>query len=129
MVLKVITLLGELAMGLSVAWSWIGLPNTWPWRGADDDHSRKASEASATPARAQYDGQQVQKTVEFWERREKKDPRGAIARRNLAGAYLCGHAKPGELRMRSLPSDQPDRHWNSCPVPMPWHSTNWPPRS
>ncbi len=97
MVLKGITLLGELAIGLSVAWSWIGLSNTWPARGADDDHSRKASEASARLARAQYDGQQVQRTVEFWERREKKDPRGAIARRNLAGAYLARARETGRI--------------------------------
>ena len=42
-----------------------------------------------------YDAQAIQKTVEFWERREKKDSRGAIARCNLAAAYLARQRESG----------------------------------
>ena len=98
MVLKGRNWLGAVALALSVVGSWGGLPGTRPALGADDDHSRKpAEEASATFARPPYNEQQVQKTVEFWERREKKDPRGAIARRNLAGAYLARARETGRI--------------------------------
>jgi tetratricopeptide (TPR) repeat protein len=98
MVLKGRRLLGACALGLSVVASWGGLHGTWPALGADDDHLRRpAVEPSATPTRQPYDDQQVQKTVEFWEQREKKDPRGAVARRNLAGAYLARARETGRI--------------------------------
>ena len=86
-------------MGLSVV---VELDADCPTRGPRrrrrrSDRGRSSEDSSATPARTQYDGQQVQKTVEFWERREKKDPRGAIARRNLAGAYLAGQRETGRI--------------------------------
>ena len=98
MVLKGRSLLGALALGLSVVGSWGGLPPIWPARGADDDQTPKSSaELSRALTRPPYDERQVQKTVEFWERREEKDPRGAIARRNLAGAYLARARETGKI--------------------------------
>jgi tetratricopeptide (TPR) repeat protein len=85
-------------MTLSVMGIVGGLPGIWPARGANDDPTGKsAEELSATMMRPPYNPQQVQKTVEFWERREKKDPLGAIARRNLAAAYLARQRETGEI--------------------------------
>ena len=98
MALKQRRLLGALALGLSVAGSWAGLTVMRAARGEDDVHARNAHpEPSAGLTRPPYDNQQIQKTVEFWERREKKDPRGAIARRNLAGAYLARARETGKI--------------------------------
>jgi tetratricopeptide (TPR) repeat protein len=63
----------------------------------DDSTRKSAQESPATMTRPPYDPQQVQKTVEFWERREKKDPLGAIARRNLAAAYLARQRETGKI--------------------------------
>ncbi len=90
MVLNRRSCLGAFALGLSVMGSWGGMPGMLPARGAGDA-------PSATPARPPYDEQLIQKTVEFWERREKRDPRGAIARRNLAGAYLARARETGKI--------------------------------
>jgi tetratricopeptide (TPR) repeat protein len=90
------SLLGAIAiaMTLSVVVSLGG----WPARAANDDPTGKpAEELSATMTRTPYDPQLIQKTVEFWERREKKDPMGAIARRNLAAAYLARQRETGEI--------------------------------
>ena len=98
MVLKQRRLLGALALGLSVAGSWAGLTDMWPARGEDDIHTRTAADVSpATLTRPPYDNHQIRKTVEFWERREKKDPKGAVARRNLAGAYLARARESGKI--------------------------------
>jgi tetratricopeptide (TPR) repeat protein len=98
MVLKQRCAFGALALGLSVVGTWAGLADMWPARGADDVHTPKAADVPpATLTRPPYDKQQIQKTVEFWERREKKDPRGAVARRNLAGAYLARARESGKI--------------------------------
>jgi tetratricopeptide (TPR) repeat protein len=98
MILKRSTVLGAFALGLSVVGSWTGFLGPWLARGADDDHTRKSAESPpAWLARLPYDARQIQQTVEFWERREKKDPRGAIARRNLAGAYLARARETGRI--------------------------------
>ena len=89
---------GAFAFGLSVVASLGGLPAMLPAQSSIDDSTRKlAQESPATMTRPPYDPQQVQKTVEFWERREKKDPQGAIARRNLAAAYLVRQRETGKI--------------------------------
>jgi tetratricopeptide (TPR) repeat protein len=98
MILKRRSLLGAVAIGLaaSVAGGLSGLRDLPSARGADDQAARKAVDDPSVPiARPAYDAQQNQKTVEFWERREKKDPQGAIARSNLAGAYLARQRETG----------------------------------
>ena len=67
-------------------------------QGLGDDSSRPPDpEPSATFKRPAYDPHLVRKTVEFWERRELKDPEGAIARRNLAAAYLARQRETGQI--------------------------------
>ena len=46
--------------------------------------------------RIPYDPKQIQATVAFWENRVKTDPEGAIALRELAGAYLARQRETGE---------------------------------
>ncbi len=91
-------LLGIIAIGMStsVAGALSGLPDRLCAEGANENPPRKSVEDPSGPTtRPQYDENQVQKTVEFWEQREKKDPRGAIARCNLAAAYLARQRETG----------------------------------
>jgi tetratricopeptide (TPR) repeat protein len=87
-----------IATTLSVVGSMGEWPGPGPARAGNDDPPVNSAEGlSATIPRPPYDPQHVQKTVEFWERREKKDPLGAIARRNLAAAYLARQRETGEI--------------------------------
>jgi tetratricopeptide (TPR) repeat protein len=98
MIMKSRGSLGIIAIALvaSVAAGVRGLPNVRSELAANDDQTRESIEDSWGPAtRPAYDAHQTQKTVEFWEQREKKDPRGAIARCNLAGAYLARQRESG----------------------------------
>ena len=96
--LKSRSMVGAVTIGLAaaVAGGVSGSRDLPSARGADDQPARKRAEDPSGPTtRPQYDAQQNQKTVEFWERREKKDPQGAIARSNLAGAYLARQRETG----------------------------------
>jgi tetratricopeptide (TPR) repeat protein len=98
MILKSRSVLGAIAIGLatSVAGGLRGLLDLPCAKAADDRSTRTSLEnSSGLTARPPYDAQQTQKTVEFWEQREKKDPIGAIARCNLAGAYLARQRESG----------------------------------
>ena len=100
MILKSRSLLGVIAIGLStsVAGSVSGLPDVRCAQGANDDPPRKSVEDPSGPTtRPPYDPQQIQKTVEFWEQREKKDPRERLPGRNLAGAYLARQRESGQI--------------------------------
>jgi tetratricopeptide (TPR) repeat protein len=98
MILKSRSLLGIIAIGLStsVAGALSGLPDLRCAQGAYENPTRDSLEDPPGPTtRPQYDVNQIQKTVEFWEQRERKDPRGAIARSNLAAAYLARQRESG----------------------------------
>jgi tetratricopeptide (TPR) repeat protein len=98
MILKSRSVLGVIAIGLSTSVAGVlsGSPGVRCAQAASDNPTRKATgDPSAATLRPAYDEHQNQKTVEFWERREKKDPRGAIARSNLAGAYLARQRETG----------------------------------
>jgi tetratricopeptide (TPR) repeat protein len=47
--------------------------------------------------REPYDPQRTRKTVEFWEKRVRNDPRGAVAFRTLAAAYLARQRETGDI--------------------------------
>jgi tetratricopeptide (TPR) repeat protein len=98
MILMSRSLLGAVAIGVaaSVAGGLGGLRDL-PSAHATDDHraQKPAVDPSGPMTRPQYDPHQNQKTIEFWERRAKKDPRGAIARSNLAGAYMARQRETG----------------------------------
>ena len=98
MILKNRSLLGIIAIALatSVAAALRGLPDARRAQASSDDPARASVEdPSGRATRPPYDPHQTQKTVEFWEQREKKDPSGAIARCNLAGAYLARQRESG----------------------------------
>jgi len=96
--LKSRSVLGLIAIGLvaSVAWGLRGSPGLESAQGANENPTRKSVEDPSAPTtRPPYDAHQAQKTVEFLEQREKKDPQGAIARCNLAAAYLARQRESG----------------------------------
>ncbi len=84
------------ALAASVAGALNGLPELRWAHGGNNNLTRPSVDNSSGPTlRPPYDARQTEKTVEFWEQREKKDPRGAIARCNLAGAYLARQRESG----------------------------------
>jgi tetratricopeptide (TPR) repeat protein len=98
MIFKRKKLLEVIALGLSTSAAALmsGLADFTRARGANDQPAQRSVEDPSGPtAHAPYDPNQIQKTVEFWEQREKKDPRGAIARSNLAAAYLARQRESG----------------------------------
>ena len=85
----------SLPVAFGIATAWISLA---AWAG------QAAGQVDPTPPgpdapvqRVPYDPELSSKTIAFWESRAARDPRGAIARANLAGAYLARQRETGRI--------------------------------
>ena len=89
------------ALGLGLAWGAGPTPRVRSAIADDPPPARAEPAAEGRPApeeRDPYDPRQVEGTVAFWEGRARDDPRGAFARRELAGAYLARQRETGDIR-------------------------------
>ena len=62
-----------------------------------DDPEPKSTGPETTIERPLYDPELTTKTVDFWKQRADRDPQGAIARANLASAYLARQRETGRI--------------------------------
>jgi len=88
------------AVTLGLAFGAVWYPVDRVAMAADIPPARAETAAEDRPAPAErepYDPRRVQETVEFWEKRASDDPRGALARRELAGAYLARQREAGAI--------------------------------
>ena len=81
---------------IGAGWLWSGTEIT-PTDGRGNTTSAIADDPIVPEVRNPYDPSRSAATVAFWERKAAGDAQGAIARRELAGAYLARGRETGDI--------------------------------
>ena len=81
---------------IGAGWLWSGTEIT-PTDGRGNTMSAIADDPIVPEVRNPYDPSRSAATVAFWERKAAGDAQGAIARRELAGAYLARGRETGDI--------------------------------